>query len=498
MIEPLDRSRRDSTLFQFTTKQLPDFIDPNHLLIRIDEQLDFAKLVAPLEDCYCPDFGRPAIHPEVMVRALLICSLYNISSFRRLCSAISENIAYRWFCFLTIDDPVFDHSSISHFIDRIGRDGFAAIFDGLNDELLWLGMLSPEIYVDSSLVKANVSSHGLSPSGMSVAEFKERAIEVNGLFMIEENTVDHDGVQREEVRYFQDPKGRLPLSPVDTDARWRTSRVGNPSALSYQENVIVDRGGFIVSRGITHASTGEWKAVQDLLDGLPLQPVSLAADTAYNVGELREHLEGRGIVEYIPMHPKQAASMVANGDFVYHGDHLICPQGKILRRGSLHPRHHTYEYVARQKECQACPFKRTCLPEGHKRRRLGLTMYYPLYLKIQERNRSSSYHREQFHRKTIAEGTFASLDRLGWEKSRLRRLWKVDSEGYMAALAHNVLKMARRLGRGVGPPSLVAPADAIAQDVRRNVAEAAAFFTALSSCSGWIIWLTLRLRPALR
>ncbi|MYC29860.1 MAG: transposase [Chloroflexi bacterium] len=55
-----------------------------------------------------------------MVRALLISSLYNIASFRRLCSAISENLAYRWSCFRTIDDPVFDHSSISHFINRIG------------------------------------------------------------------------------------------------------------------------------------------------------------------------------------------------------------------------------------------------------------------------------------------------------------------------------------------------------------------------------------------
>ena len=80
--------------------------------------------MASLEEHYCPDFGRPAIHPEAMVRALLICSLYNIASFRRLCSAISENLAYRRFCFLTIDDPVFDHSSISRFIDRIGRDGF--------------------------------------------------------------------------------------------------------------------------------------------------------------------------------------------------------------------------------------------------------------------------------------------------------------------------------------------------------------------------------------
>ena len=244
MIERLDRSRRDSALFQFTTRQLRDFIDPNHLLIRIDEQLDFVRQVAPLEDCYCPDFGRPAIHPEVMVRALLTCPWYNIASFRRLCSAISENIAYRWFCFLTIDDPVLDHSSISHFIDRIG----------LNDELLRLGMLSPEMYVDASLVKANVNGYDLAPSGMTMAEFKEQAIEENGLFVLTATTVDDDGVEHEEVRYFQSPEGRMPLNPVDTDTRWKSTRAGKAAGLQYQENVIVDLCGFILSRGVTHAS----------------------------------------------------------------------------------------------------------------------------------------------------------------------------------------------------------------------------------------------------
>ena len=63
MNEPLDRSRRDSTLFQFTTKQLRDFIDPNHLLIRIDEQLDFAKLVEPLRRVLLPRL-RKAGHPS--------------------------------------------------------------------------------------------------------------------------------------------------------------------------------------------------------------------------------------------------------------------------------------------------------------------------------------------------------------------------------------------------------------------------------------------------
>ena len=125
------------------------------------------------------------------------------------------------------------------------------------------------MYVDSTLVKANVSGYGLANSGMTVEEFKEQAIEENGLFKIMETTVDGDGARHETARYFQSPKGRLPLNPVDTDSRWRTSRPGKLSGLHYQENVIVDLGGFIVATGVTHASQGEWKAVPDLLEQLP-------------------------------------------------------------------------------------------------------------------------------------------------------------------------------------------------------------------------------------
>ena len=140
-------------------------------------------------------------------------------------SAIADNIAYRWFCFLTIDDRVFDHSTISYFIERIGREGFGDIFQGLNEELLRLGLLSPEMYADSSLAKANANSHQLSRSRLTVEEFREQAIEENGLFVLSESGVDEDGVEREEGRYCQDSKGLLPLSPVDTDARWRAQPV---------------------------------------------------------------------------------------------------------------------------------------------------------------------------------------------------------------------------------------------------------------------------------
>ena len=149
-----------------------------------------------------------------MVRALLICSLYNIASFRRLCSAISENLAYRWFCFLTIDDPVFDHSSISHFIDRIGRDGFAAIFDGLNDELLQAG---DAVAGD---VRGCQSGQGQRERLRPGAQQHDgggvqgtQAVEENGLFVLTETTVDGDGVEHGEVRYFQSPEGQDAAEP---------------------------------------------------------------------------------------------------------------------------------------------------------------------------------------------------------------------------------------------------------------------------------------------
>lgn len=184
-------------------------------------------------------------------------------------------------------------------------------------------------------------------------------------------------------------------------------------------------------------------------------------DTGYSAGELRQLLEDRGVKAYIPLRPIQKDGVVGPGGFVYHGDRLVCPQGKELHRRGFNQKEQRYLYTARREDCQACPIRNDCLPPRQKRRYVSLTRYYPMTLLARERNQTSEYRRERVRRQTIAEGTFASLDRLGWARTRLRGLWKVNCEGYMASFAHNVLKMVRKLGRGVGPPGPLAPADAI-------------------------------------
>ena len=109
-------------------------------------------IAAHLEERRRRNFGRRAVNPELMVRALLICLLYSIVSFWRLLSAISENICYLCFCFRITDVPVFDLSTVTCFINLIGRDGFSEVFDGLHHRLLWMRLSSPEMYVDSGMV----------------------------------------------------------------------------------------------------------------------------------------------------------------------------------------------------------------------------------------------------------------------------------------------------------------------------------------------------------
>jgi len=125
-----------------------------------------------------------------------------------------------------LQDEVFDHSTITYFIERIGREGFKELFDRFNQDLLRMGLLSPKMYADSTLVRANVSSQGLSPSGMTVDEFQDKAIQVNDLFMVKEVEDRADDAPCERVKYYQDRQGRY--SCLTSDPFPHCRRPSNP------------------------------------------------------------------------------------------------------------------------------------------------------------------------------------------------------------------------------------------------------------------------------
>jgi hypothetical protein len=69
-----------------------------------------------------------------------------------------------------------------------------------------------------------------------------------------------------------------------------------------------------------------------------------------------------------------------------------------------------------------------------------------------ELNETQAYAEQIRKRKTVIEGVSACQDRLGWSRCKLRGVWKVDCEGFLASLAHNILKLVRKLKARLGIP----------------------------------------------
>jgi len=96
-------------------------IPKSHLLRRIDRVLDLGflhELTAPL---YSKDQGRPSIDPVIFIRMALLQALYSIDADRQLCEEVGYNLAYRWFCRLSLSDDVPDHSSMTRVRDRLTK-----------------------------------------------------------------------------------------------------------------------------------------------------------------------------------------------------------------------------------------------------------------------------------------------------------------------------------------------------------------------------------------
>ena len=101
--------------------------------------------------------------------------------------------------------------------------------------------------------------------------------------------------------------------------------------------------------------------------------------------------------------------------------------------------------MARQRDCQACPIKEGCLTPKQLRRTVGVSPRFEAIQRARRRNETPIYKDRIRARSHLAEGVFAHLDQLGFRRARMRGMHKVDCEGFIAALAHNLKKAVGRL-----------------------------------------------------
>ena len=104
----------------FSYVRLEERVPAEHPLraIRALTDATLATLDGRFEALYSR-LGRPSIPPERLVRALTLQILYSIRSERLLCEQLDYNLLFRWFVGLSVDEPVWDHSTFTKNRERL-------------------------------------------------------------------------------------------------------------------------------------------------------------------------------------------------------------------------------------------------------------------------------------------------------------------------------------------------------------------------------------------
>src|SRR6266550_3560747 len=211
----------------FYSFHLDEVVPDDHLVREIAAVLDLSWVHRELA-AYYPRLGRPSIDPELMIRMLIVGYAFAIRSERMLCREVKVNMAYRWFCGLSIEDSIPDHSAFSRARHERFREGdiFRRVFERVVEACIAAGLVGGEGFaVDASLIVADAN--------------KQRSIPGS------------------EWPKACDPK------TADPAAQW-TGAMRGPAFFAYADNYLVDvKFGVIVdveaSRAIRQAEVGAAK-----------------------------------------------------------------------------------------------------------------------------------------------------------------------------------------------------------------------------------------------
>jgi transposase len=144
----------------FYSFNLDEAVPDDHLVRKIAAVLDLSWVHDELASHYSA-IGRPSIDPVLMIRMLIVGYVFAIRSERALCREVQVNLAYRWFCRLSIEDRLPDHSAFSRARNERFRDSdiFRQVFERVVAACIGAGLVGGEGFaVDASLIEADANT----------------------------------------------------------------------------------------------------------------------------------------------------------------------------------------------------------------------------------------------------------------------------------------------------------------------------------------------------
>ena len=173
----MGRLDRDQGQFLYCFN-LEEVVPEDHLVRAIAAVLDLSWVYGELAPYYS-GLGRPSLDPALMIRMLIVGYVFAIRSERALCRDVRVNLAYRWFCGLSLEDKIPDHSAFSRARNERFRDSdiFRRVFERVVSACMAAGLVGGKGYaVDASLIEADANkSRSIPGTRMGCKEHRSRS-----------------------------------------------------------------------------------------------------------------------------------------------------------------------------------------------------------------------------------------------------------------------------------------------------------------------------------
>jgi transposase len=284
-----------------------------------------ASLDAEFEALY-PDFGRPSIPPEWLIRASLLQILFSVRSERQLMEQMQYNLLFRWFVGLGIDDAVWVPTVFTKNRDRLlttemSRKVMAAIL--AHREVAPL-LSDDHFSVDGTLVKAWASMKSFQPKAGDTSSDddpgsppgSEGAAE-DPLEPTETETAPMPRPTRQNRNAEVDFRGEkrsnaTHTSITDPDARLYKKSPGTGAMLCFMGHALMEnRSGLIVQGDLTQADGhAERRAALDMIHrhspGSTRQ-LTLGADKGFDAAEFVADLRQACVTPHVAQKSRYSA-----------------------------------------------------------------------------------------------------------------------------------------------------------------------------------------------
>jgi transposase len=270
--------KRSGELFSYV--DLEQRVRQDHPLraIRLLTDAAIAALSADFAVLYS-GVGRPSIPPERLLRAMLLQAFYSVRSERQLMERLEFDLLFRWFVGIGVDDPVWDHSTLSKTRDRLLAGEITAKFlTAVLAQPRVQRLLSSEHFsVDGTLIEAWASIKSFKP--------KEPLEGGNSEGGGRNAPVDFKGEKRSNETH---------RSTTDPDARLYRKGPGMEAKLCFIGHALMEnRSGLIVDARLTRVSGhAERLAALDMIQGFADRPsaITLGGDKGYDAADLVQEL----------------------------------------------------------------------------------------------------------------------------------------------------------------------------------------------------------------